>query len=112
MAFCDISDNREITLQIKKTESFYCRGINLHLLFNMPILKYLFLFYLFLAMLGLFCCVWAFCSWGKQGLLSSYGVQPSHCNGFSDFGAQALECLGFSSCGSWTIEHKLNSCGA
>ena len=63
-------------------------------------------------MLGLCCYAWAFSSCGKQGLLFSYGVQPSHCNDFSDFGTQALECLGFSSCGSWTIEHKLNSCGA
>ena len=29
---------------------------------------YLFI-YLFLALLGLRCCVWAFSSWGKQGLL-------------------------------------------
>ena len=52
MAFCDISDNRDITLEIKKTESFYCRGINLNLLFNVPILKHLFLFYFFWL-----CCV-------------------------------------------------------
>ena len=28
-----------------------------------------FKFYLFLAVLGLRCCTWAFCSWGEQGLL-------------------------------------------
>ena len=83
LAFCDISDNIEITLEIKKTESFYCRGINLHLLFNVPILKYLFLFYLFLAKLCLCFYVQAFSSCGEWHLLSSCIVQASHCGGFS-----------------------------
>ena len=47
MAFCNISDNREISLEIMKTEPLHCRGINLHLLFKVPIFKYLFLFYFF-----------------------------------------------------------------
>ena len=29
----------------------------------------MYLFYLFLAALGLHCCAWAFSSWGKRGLL-------------------------------------------
>ena len=52
---------------------------------------YLFLkIYLFLAVLGLRCCAWAF---------SSCGVLASHCAGFSCCGARALE-------------HRLSSCGA
>ena len=38
---------------------------------------------LFLAKLGLCCCMWAFSSCGEWGLLSSCGVQTSHCCGFS-----------------------------
>ena len=33
------------------------------------LLIYFFIFYLFLAELGLYCCVWAFCNCGKQVLL-------------------------------------------
>ena len=63
MAFCDIPDNREITLEIMKTESLHCRGINLHLLFSMPIFKYLFLFYFFQL-------CWAFVAMYVQALSS------------------------------------------
>ena len=31
--------------------------------------------YLFLAVLGLHCCTWAFHSWGEWGLLSTQGAQ-------------------------------------
>ena len=37
------------------------------------------LFILFLAALGLRCCAWAFSSCSEWGLLSSCGVQVSHC---------------------------------
>ena len=54
----------------------------------------MFLFYLFscllLAVLGLPCCVLAFSSCSKWGLLSSGGVWASHCGGFSCCEAQAL----------------------
>ena len=46
------------------------------------------LFY-FLAVLGLLCCMQAFSSCGKQGLLSSRDAQTSNCGGFC-YGAQAL----------------------
>ena len=66
--------------------------------------------FLFLAALGLRCCVWAF---------SSCGVLASHCGGFSCCGARALGrwtsvgvVRGLSSCGSWALEHRLSSCGA
>ena len=40
-----------------------------------------------------------FSSCTEWGLLSSGGVQASHCSGFSCFRAQSLGCTGFSSCG-------------
>ena len=40
-------------------------------------------FFFFLAVLGFCCCPQAFCSCGECGLLSSRGVQASHCGGFS-----------------------------
>ena len=39
--------------------------------------------YLFLAVLGLWCSVWAFSSCNKQGLHSSCGMLATHCAGFS-----------------------------
>ena len=58
---------------------------------------YLFI-YLFLSVLGLCCCKWAFSGCGTQGLLSSCGAQASHYSGFSCCRAAALE-------------HRLSSCG-
>ena len=45
--------------------------------------------YLFLVVLGLCCCTWAFSSCGEWGLLSSWSARVSHCGGFSCCGAQA-----------------------
>ena len=39
--------------------------------------------YLFLAVLGLQCCIQPFSSCGHQGLLCTCYVQASHCSGFS-----------------------------
>ena len=50
-----------------------------------------FIFNLFMAVLGLRCCVKAFSNCGEQGLLSSCGAPASHCGGFSCCRAQALE---------------------
>ena len=47
------------------------------------------LFILFLAALGLHCYVRAHSNCDEQGLLSSCGVQASHCGGFA-LGAWAL----------------------
>ena len=49
--------------------------------------------YLFLTMLGLYCCPWAFCSCSEQGLLSSWGAWASHYSNFS-CGSQAQEHVG------------------
>ena len=48
--------------------------------------------YLFLAALGLCCCVRAFFSCGEQGLLSSCGAQASSCGAFSCCRVWALGC--------------------
>ena len=56
---------------------------------------YLFI-YLFLAALGLGCCLPAFSSCSEWGLLSNCGAQPSHYGGFSR-AARALGLTGFSS---------------
>ena len=78
--------------------------------------------YLFLALLGLClglcCCSWAFSRCSDPGLLSSCGVQVSHCGGFSCCKTRALGTLasvvaacGLSSCSSQALEHRLSSCG-
>ena len=67
---------------------------------------YLFI-YLFLAVLGLCSCVWAFTSCCKLGLLSRCDVQASHCGGFSCCWAQALGYVG-----SGAGTHRLQSKGS
>ena len=82
-------------------------------------IKKLFLFIdLFLVVLGLCCCMRAFSSCSKWGILSSCGVQASHCGGFFCCKAWALGCVDFSSfisqaleCGSVAVVHWL-SCPA
>ena len=54
-------------------------------------------FHLFLAVLGLCCCA------VFSLVATSRGA--SRCR------AQAPGCAGFSSCASWTLEHRLSSCG-
>ena len=74
--------------------------------------------YLFLATLGLLCCLhWVFSSCGEQGLLSNCSVQASHCGGFSCCRAQAsvvtasvVRALGLQSMGSVVTAHGLSCC--
>ena len=68
--------------------------------------------YLFLAVLGLCCCVGFPRVVAIRGYSLSCGAQAPHCSGFSCCRAQALGHRGFSSCGSWTLELGLSSCGA
>ena len=56
---------------------------------------------LFLASLGLHGSLWAFSSRGEQGLLSSEGVQASHCSGLPCCRARAPGRVGFSTCSMW-----------
>ena len=69
---------------------------------NSPILvsfKFYLLRYLFLAALGLPCCVSAFSSCGERELVSSCG-------------AWASPCRGSSYCRAWAAQRGLGSCGA
>ena len=68
-------------------------------------------------MLGVAVCS-LFSSFGKRGLLSTFGAWASHCRGFSHCGAQAVgerasavAVRGLRSCGSRALEHRLRSCG-
>ena len=72
-----------------------------------------FVFYLFLAALGLHCCA------EREGATLPFSARASHCGGFSCCGARALGtrasvvvARGLSSCGSWAVERRLSSCGA
>ena len=86
---------------------------------NLFILLFYFIYLLFLAALGLCCCVWAFSSCGEQGLLfllrwllllQSAGSRHA---GFSSCGtwASVVVARRLSSCGSRALERRLSSCG-
>ena len=62
---------------------------------------------LFLAVLGLRCCVQASSSLGKQRLLSSCSTWAAHCGGFPCRGTQTLEHTDFRSC-----SNGLGKCGS
>ena len=88
-----------------------CGPVALFFLFFKEFIIYL-LVYLFihsfihsLAALGLRCCVWAFSSCGKQGLLfvALHGLLLLQSTG--------SRRVGFSSCGSRALERRLSSCG-
>ena len=75
--------------------------------------------YLFLAALGIRCCVRAFSSCGEQGLLfvamhRLLIVVAFLCCRARALGVQAsvVAARGLSSCGSWALEHRLSRCGA
>ena len=76
-------------------------------------------FILFLAALGLRCCVQAFSSCGERGLLlvAMRGLLiavASLCCGARALGARAsvVAAHGLSSCGLRALERRLSSCGA
>ena len=66
--------------------------------------------YLFLAVLGLCCCV-GFSLVAVTGATLHCSAQASAYSDFLCHGAWALECMGFGSCNSWTLEHRFNSRG-
>ena len=75
--------------------------------------------YLFLAALGLCCCMQAFSSCGERGLLfvvvcGLLTAVTSLCCRARALGALASVVVahGLSSCGSWAVERRLSSCGA
>ena len=55
--------------------------------------------YLFLATVGLHCCMQAFSSCDKRGLLFSCSARAPYCCGFSLSRDTGSRCVGFSSCG-------------
>ena len=79
---------------------------------NLFFINYL-LFILFLVALGLCFCVLAFSSCGEWGLLSSSGVQASHCGGFSccKHGLQAHRLQQFQLMGSRVWAQQLGCTG-
>ena len=73
--------------------------------------------YLFIAVLGLCCCL-GFSLVAAIGAILHCDAWASHCDNLSSGRAQALGPMGFSSCGTWTqslqswaLRHRLNSCG-
>ena len=73
--------------------------------------------YLFLAALGLRCCMQAFSSCIEQGLLfvvvRRHLIAVASCCGawaLSAWASVVVAC-GLSGCGSRALEHRLNSCG-
>ena len=80
--------------------------------------KFTYFIYLFLAVLGLRCCV-GFLQLRRMGATLLCGAWASHCSGFSCHGARALGARAsvvvarrLSSCGLWALECRLSSCGA
>ena len=74
--------------------------------------------YLFLAVLGLRCCMWAFSSCGEWGLLfialcGLFIAVVSLCCRAWALGVRAsvVVACGLSSCGSQALERRLSSCG-
>ena len=86
----------------------------------MPLFHSNFIYYLFLAVLGLPCSAWAFSS-DETELLSSWSAWTSHCSGFSCCRAWAIGCRtsvivvpGFWSTGSIVVAHRFScqlACG-
>ena len=81
-------------------------------------LFFLLFIYLFLAALGLRCCV-GFLWLCRTGATLPCGARASHCSDFSRCRVQALGAWasvvvahGLSSCGSQALERRLSSCGA
>ena len=73
--------------------------------------KHVFLFHLFLAVLGLCCCT-DFSLVVLSGGYSGCSARAAHCGGSSCRGARALRSSSLSSCGSRALEHRFNTCGA
>ena len=92
----------EYNVSLKLISSISCHFLN-------------FIIYLFLAVLGIHCCAWAFSGCGEQGLLSSCSVQASHRSGLACCGARTLEhrpqvaVVHGLSCGIF-LDHALNPC--
>ena len=94
-------------------------NIGVHVPFFKKINLFIYLFvYLFMAVLGLRCCRWAFSSCGERGLLFVavcrllIAVAPRCRARALGTRASVVAAHGLSSCGSWALELRLRSCGA
>ena len=74
------------------------------------IILFIYLFYLFLAVLGLHCCAQAFSSCGKWGLpfVAVHGLLIAVASLVAQHGPRRT---GFGSCDSRALERRLSSCG-
>ena len=80
--------------------------LSANFLFSFFTIKILFIYIfisLFLAVLGLCCCVQAFSHWGEWGLLSRCGMWASPCGGFS-----CCKAKNSSGVGSIVVAHRLS----
>ena len=80
--------------------------LSANFLFSFFTIKILFIYIfisLFLAVLGLCCCVQAFSHWGEWGLLSGCGMWSSPCGGFSCCKAENSRGVG-----SIVVAHQLS----
>ena len=68
----------------------------MHTVVTLPLILKFLSIYLFMAVLGLHCCVQAFSSCSQRDVLSSCGVWAAHCGGFSCGRARTLGLVGFS----------------
>ena len=95
-------------------DSHYSSPLHLHpgsfppltpprLLFHSFLSSFKTFFYLFVAALGLRCCIQGFSSCSEQGLFSRWGARASHCDGFSCFRARTLGHSGFRSSRGWCL---------
>ena len=71
-----------------------------------------FLFFLFLAVLGLRCCVRAFSSCGERGLLFVVVRPGLSLRWLLLLLSTGSRRMGFSSCSLQALEHRLSSCGS
>ena len=92
-SWTSVQDNVKLVSKVAFNQFYY---LIFSLFKVLPLKYYSFILknYLFLAALGLRCCLWAFSS----------GARAAHCSGFSCCSLRALGCLGFSTRGSRVLE--------
>ena len=98
---CLISVTRSSNTMLNKTgeRGHLCLVSDLRGTFGFSPFKFYLFIYLFLVVLGLQCCAWAFSSCSELGLLSNCSMWSPHCGGFSC--CRALGCTDFSSYAAW-----------
>ena len=85
-----------------------CVNENTACVFFLKVQSYLFICFW---LCWVFVAVWAFLQLWRAAGDSSCDRRASHCRGFL-VAARAVGRVGFSGCGSWTLERRLDICGA